>query len=110
MTEGVEYLYLETHNWGKTVKFWQELGFRLDLDLGHSGRLVHPKGGPALFVEEVPEDRGLALQIYLRASDPESRPAGVAAEWTASHWGTQLLEFCDPDGRSVVMQHGLADD
>jgi hypothetical protein len=108
MTEDLEYVYLETHNWGKTVKFWQELGFVLELDLGSSGRLVHREGRAALFIEEVPEDRPLAVQLYLRAAEAGAKPgppAEVAQDWHASHWGTQLLELRDPDGRTVFLQH-----
>lgn len=109
MTHGIEYVYLETHNWGKTVKFWQSLGYVLDLDLGSSGRLVHPDGGSAIFVEEVPAAQPLAQQLYLRAAGPDARPgapAEIARDWHASHWGTTLLELRDPDGRTVFLQHG----
>jgi hypothetical protein len=108
MTEGMEYVYLETHNWGKTVKFWLEFGYELELDLGTAGRLAHPSGGTALFIEAGPADRELATQLYLRASDPEARPgptAGLARDWCDSHWGTRLLELRDPDGRTIVVQH-----
>lgn len=111
MTNGIDYVYLETHNWGKTVKFWQKLGFALELDLGSSGRLVHPGGGPALFVEEVASTQPLESQLFLRAAQPDVRPeapAEIAKEWHASHWGTQLLELRDPDGRTVTLQHGQA--
>lgn len=111
MTRGIEYVYLETHNWGRAVKFWQELGFELDLDLGTSGRLVHPDGGAAIFVEEVPADRAPASQLYLRAArsgDKPRPPAAVVGEWHASHWGTELLELRDPDGRVVILQSGTA--
>jgi hypothetical protein len=27
--QGVRHLYIETHNWGKSVAFWKELGFEL---------------------------------------------------------------------------------
>ncbi len=111
MTRGIEYVYLETHNFGKTVKFWQGLGFALDLDLGRSGRLVNPDGGSAIFIEEVPADRPLANQLYLRAASPDARPeapAEIAKDWHPSHWGTRLMELSDPDGRRVVMQHGEA--
>lgn len=42
---GVHHLYLETHNWGKTVAFWTELGFTLEDDFGGSGILRAPGGG-----------------------------------------------------------------
>ena len=107
MTHGIDYLYLETHNWGKTVKFWQQLGFSLDLDLGRSGRLIHPDGG-AIFVEEVPTGQPLAVQVYLKAVDGETvpgAPAEITKDWHPSHWGTRLLELRDPDGRTVFVQH-----
>ena len=78
MTRGIEYVYLETHNWGKTVSFWQKLGFRLDLDLGRSGRLVHPDGGAAIFVEEVPPTQSLENQLYLRAARSDAHPEAPA--------------------------------
>ena len=108
MTNGIQYIYLETHNWGRTVKFWQELGFELDLDLGSSGRLIHREGGSAIFVEEVPEDREPAQQIYLTSSDTGSpgAPVEITKDWHASHWGPQLLEVRDPDGRSIVISSG----
>ena len=109
MTNGVEYLYLETHNWGKTAKFWLELGFELELDLGTSGRLVHPAGGAALFIEEVPEGHPLAMQIYLRSGSGDALPgptAELGRDWYDSHWGTRLLELRDPDGRTTLLQHG----
>ena len=109
MTNGIHYIYLETHNWGKTVKFWQQLGFDLDLDLGTSGRLIHREGGSAIFVEEVPEDRALAQQIYLHASDTSTSPGPpveIEKDWHASHWGPKLLEVRDPDGRSIMISSG----
>ncbi len=110
MTEGIEYVYIETHNWGRTVKFWQELGFELELDLGRSGRLAHPGSGTAVFVEEVPEDRALAFQLYLHTPAETSPPATgeVVRDWHDSHWGTRLCELRDPDARTIVLQHGEA--
>ena len=109
MTRGIAYLYVETHSFGKAVAFWQRLGFVVDLDLGGSGRLIHPDGGAALFVEEVPETKSPEIQIYLDASTdavrPE-RPAEIAQDWHDSHWGTRLLELRDPDARTVVVQSG----
>ena len=74
MTEGMEYVYLETHNWGKTVKFWLEFGYELELDLGTAGRLVHPSGGTALFIEEEPAEEETPVEDA--ASDaPADDPA-----------------------------------
>jgi hypothetical protein len=31
-TEGIEAVFLETHNWGKAAAFWQALGYKLDFE------------------------------------------------------------------------------
>ncbi len=104
--ERIDYVYLETHNWGKAVKFWQQLGFRLALDLGRSGRLEPQGGGSGIFLEEVPADRPLAMQVYFRVGDEmkPDLPVQVTRAWHDSHWGTRLMEVRDPDGRIFVLQ------
>ena len=104
-SRGIEYVYVETHNWGKTVKFWQDLGYQVELDLGSSGRLVNPAGGVPLFIEEVPVGRELVVQLYLSAGSEIDPPAEVVSAWHDSHWGSRLLEIRDPDARSVIIQH-----
>jgi hypothetical protein len=32
MTDGIAAVYLETHNWGKSAKFFQKLGYTLDFE------------------------------------------------------------------------------
>src|SRR5919109_606558 len=65
-TQGVEGILVETHNWGKTVAFWQALGYVLEFETDHhSGQLRHPAGGPYLFIEEVPSDRPVGLAPML---------------------------------------------
>ncbi|MCA9726142.1 MAG: VOC family protein [Candidatus Eisenbacteria bacterium] len=108
MTNGISYIYVETHNWGKTVKFWQQMGFELQLDLGSSGTLVHPAGGSSLFIQEVPADRALEIHMCLAAPDDQSTPgapAVVTKTWHDSHWGTRLLNMQDPDGRAAVIEY-----
>jgi hypothetical protein len=103
MTKGVETVMLETHNFGKTVKFWQALGYELQFETDHgSGLLVNKAGGPDLFVAERPKERALRVELHLTSPDAVSRPTApveVIGDWHASHWGTQLLEVKDPDGR-----------
>ncbi len=96
-SQGIEYVYMETHNWHKTVKFRHDLGYELDLDLGSSGRLVNPAGGVPLFIEEVPAERELALQLYLGAGSEIETTAQVLEPGHDSHWGSRLLEIRDPD-------------
>jgi hypothetical protein len=106
--DGVHSIYVETHNWGKSAKFWQDLGFTLDLDLGTSGIFRASGGGPYVFLEEVPADKELALTPYFRLVDPESFTPGGSVEVVTpleeTHWGTRLVEVRDPDGRIFQLE------
>lgn len=105
---GIDYIYLQTRNWGKSVKFWQRLGFELVLDLGSSGRLDPPGGGPGVWLEEVSPEAPLAQGVYLAAADaaltvePPVEPVG---DTIVTHWGTRLRVVRDPDGREFILQH-----
>lgn len=106
--EGIQYLYLETRNWGKSVKFWQRLGFELVLDLGTSGRLDPPGGGPGIFLEEVSPETPLAHGVYLKSAGPDfpvEPPVEAVGDVTETHWGTRLQIVRDPDGREFILQH-----
>ncbi len=108
MIDGIDYVYLETRNFGKSAKFWQQLGFELVLDLGTSGRLVPPGGGAGVFLEEVSPETPLATGVYLRAVDPGldvAPPVAAVTEPIDSHWGTRLRVVRDPDGREFLLQH-----
>ena len=74
MTNTITYIFLETHNWGKTVKYWQQMGYTVDLDLGSSGRMVNAAGGPALFITEMPEGHELTTQIAIRTDEEGWKP------------------------------------
>ena len=101
-TRGFEHLYLETHNWGKSVAFWEALGFKLDFETDHhSGQLVAPNGTRIFLAEQSPEDPP-GIDVYLGAEPAGGEvPANVEVVfgWTATHWGTQVLTVRDPDGR-----------
>jgi len=44
-TDGIEAVFLETHNWGKAAKFFQALGFELEFSTDHSsGQLRNGDG------------------------------------------------------------------
>ena len=70
---GIEYLYMETHNWTESVELWECLGFKMELDLGSAGRFVHPNG-ESVYIEEVPAEAPLKVQIFLKGarSDPQT--------------------------------------
>ena len=104
-TEGIEAVYLETHNWGKAARFFQDLGFTLDFDTGHSSGQLRNGSGPYLFIAEVPADQPARAQLVLRVADEEAGPPGaVVSEWEDTHYGTREMTIRDPDGRTWILQ------
>jgi hypothetical protein len=110
-TEGIEGIYVETHNWGRTAKFFQELGFEIEFETDHGSGMLRCGGGPYVFVEEVPVDHALQLQVLVRVGDAEAcRPAPpvqVVKPFEDTHWGTQEMHVRDPDGRIWSLQAPL---
>ena len=107
--KGVETIMLETHNFGKTAKFWQELGYTLEFETDHGSGLLRHKSGPNLFIAERPAGKPLAIELHVKCEDATTRPGApvkVVGDWHPSHWGTQLLELRDPDGRVHWLEHG----
>ena len=105
--DSIHHIYIETHNWGKSVAFWRELGFELDEDPAKTSALLRPRGGgPYIYLAEVPADREPAVELYLSASDETApqRPAEIVAPFAATHWGTREMAVRDPDGRLVKLE------
>ena len=102
----LHHVYVETHNWGKSVAFWRALGFELEEDRGTSGLLRAQGGGPYIYLAEVPQTDKPSLELYLEAADeaaPE-RPVEVVEPFTSTHWGTRVMSVRDPDGRLVKLE------
>jgi hypothetical protein len=113
-TSGIEGLYIETHNWGKTVAFWQTLGFTLEFETDHhSGQLRHPSGGPFLFVAERPADHELETHAIVAVDDSTTfevtPPVRVEQPFTPEHWARMEMFVRDPDDRRVSLQAPLPD-
>jgi DNA-binding LacI/PurR family transcriptional regulator len=111
-TRGVEGLIIQTRNWGKTVAFWQALGYQVEFETGrNSGRLEHPAGGPYLFIVERPDPHP-EIQPLVAISDTggfEPPPAGTVEQpFTDMHWGAAQMLLRDPDGRHVSIQAPLS--
>ncbi len=108
-TEGIQGLLVETHNWGKTVAFWRELGFELEKETeNHWGLLRHPGSGPYVFVTERPEGHPLAIVPILGVPDaagflPPSA-GSVRRPFEAQHWSALEMLLADPDAREVSVQ------
>jgi hypothetical protein len=107
-TEGIEGIYVETHNWGRTARFFRALGFDVEFETDHGSGMLRCGDGPYVFVEELPSDQALQLQVLVRVSDPEicrpGPPAEVVKPFEETHWGTQEMHIRDPDGRIWSLQ------
>jgi hypothetical protein len=106
-TQGFELVYLETHNWGKSVAFWKALGFELEFETDHhSGQLAAPNGTKIFLAERSPEDP-VAIDLYLGVEKGGVQPpenVDVVRDWTETHWETQVMTVRDPDGRPFRLQ------
>ena len=114
-TEGIEAVFLETHNWGKAAGFFQALGFELEFDTGHNSGQLRNGAGPYVFIAEIPETREpQAPRIVLRVPDAATFQAGAAVEavspFAETHYGTTEMTVRDPDGRLWSLQAPLAAD
>ena len=106
-TNGIEAVYLETHNWGKTAKFFQALGYELEFATDHNSGLLRNGDGPYLFVAEVPADQPTGTQIVLKANSDEFQPDApveVVSPFADTHFGTREMTVRDPDGRHWILQ------
>ena len=107
-TEGIEAVFLETHNWGKAAKFWQALGYELEFDTGHSSGQLRNGDGPYVFIAEIPESRTPQIQVVLRVPNADAFDLDPSVEvvtpFEATHWGTQEMTVRDPDGRVWGLQ------
>jgi len=107
-TEGIQAVFLETHNWGKAAKFFQALGYDLEFSTDHSSGQLRNGDGPYVFIAEIPEDREPQMQIALKVPDADAfRPdpvVEVVTPFTETHYGTREMTVRDPDGRIWNLQ------
>lgn len=111
-TEGVEAVYLTTHNWGRAAKFFRALGFELEFETDHSSGQLRAGDGPYVFVAEVPEDQAPQVQVVLRVPDEAAFHPDPAVEvvtpFEDTHFGTREMTVRDPDGRLWSLQVSAA--
>ncbi|CAN7503441.1 MULTISPECIES: glyoxalase [Pseudomonadota] len=107
-TEGVKAIFLTTHNWGKSAKFFQSLGYELDFETDHNSGQLRNEAGPYLFIAEVPENEQPAIQMVLKIRDGETLdldpPFEVVSPFADTHWGTREMTVRDPDGRTWSLE------
>jgi uncharacterized glyoxalase superfamily protein PhnB len=107
-TEGIEAVFLTTHNWGKAARFFQGLGYELEFDTGHSSGQLRNGDGPFVFIAEVPEDEQPGTRIVLKVPDADAFQADPVVEvvtpFEDTHFGTREMTVRDPDGRLWSLQ------
>ena len=69
-TEGIEAIFLETHNWGKAANFFQELGYAVEFETDHNSGQLRNGVGPTLFIAEVPETEPTRPHLVLTSPMP----------------------------------------
>ncbi|WP_433236836.1 VOC family protein [Streptosporangium sp. CA-135522] len=107
-TEGIEGVYLETHNWGKAAKFLQALGYNVEFATEEGSGMLRNGDGPYLLLAEIPEDQKTEVQVVLRVTDADAFSADpsidVVTPFEETHYGTQEMKVRDPDGRVWSLQ------
>ena len=107
-TDGIEAVFLETHNWGKAAGFWQALGYKLEFETGHSSGLLRNGDSPYVFIAEVPAGQEPQVQIVLKVADADAfRPdpaVEVVKPFEETHFGTREMTVRDSDGRIWSLQ------
>jgi hypothetical protein len=107
-TEGIEAVFLETHNWGRAAKFFQALGYELEFATDHNSGQLRNGDGPYLFIAEVPDDREPGVQVVLKVADTDALHVDpiveVVSPFEDTHYGTREMAVRDPDGRVWTLQ------
>lgn len=107
-TEGIEAVFLETHNWGRAAGFFQGLGYELEFSTDHNSGQLRNGTDPYLFIAEVPEDREPQVRLVMKVPDADAfRPAPgveVVTPFEDTHFGTREMTVRDPDGRLWSLQ------
>jgi uncharacterized glyoxalase superfamily protein PhnB len=107
-TEGIEAVFLTTHNWGKAARFFQALGFDLEFETDHNSGQLRNGPGPYLFIAEIPGSQKTEAHVVLKVADADAlqvdRRVEVVTPFEDTHWGTREMTVRDPDGRIWRLQ------
>jgi len=105
MSEGIAMFVMETHNWGKTAKFLQRVGFALDFETDHGSGQLSNGDGPPVFVVEVPESQEPKTALVVAVPSEEvDADLDVVAPFEDTHYGTREMTVRDPDGRTWILR------
>ncbi|GAB3904527.1 VOC family protein [Kibdelosporangium lantanae] len=103
-TEGIEGVYVTTHNWGKTAGFFQELGYALDFRTEDGSGMLRNGDSPYVVLVEVPDGTELGIQLVLKAPKEVEPDVEVVTPFEDTHYGTREMIVRDPDGRTWNLQ------
>jgi uncharacterized glyoxalase superfamily protein PhnB len=107
-TRGIDAVFLETHNWGRAAKFFQDLGFELEFETDHHSGQLRNGDGPSVFIAEVPADQETGMRVVLKADAAAQCEPGAGVEvvtpFEDTHYGTREMVVRDPDGRLWTLQ------
>lgn len=107
-TEGVEGIYLETHNWGRSAKFLQNLGFEIEFSTEDGSGMLRNGQGPYVILSEVPNDRQPQTEAILKVVSADAFGTtdnfDVVKPFDTTHYGTLEMKVRDPDGRIWSIQ------
>ena len=107
-TQGIDAVFLQTHSWGKSAKFFQGLGYEIEFATDHNSGQLRRGGSPYLFIAEVPETETPRRHVVLAVADADAFDLDASVEvvsgWEDTHWGTRLMTVRDPDGREWKLQ------
>ena len=108
MTDGIEAVFLETHNWGKAAKFFQKLGYTDRIRDRPQLRAAAQRRRPIRVHRRGPRGSADATTLVfgVAAADIVDLDASieVVSPWEDTHWGTKLMTVRDPDGREWMLQ------
>lgn len=107
-TTGIEGVHLQTHNWGRTAKFLQALGYEIEFTTGDGSGMLRNGDGPYIILVEVPPSESPQVQLALRVPDAGAFEADTGIEvvsgFADTHYGTKEMTVRDPDGRDWSLQ------
>ncbi|MBF6339477.1 VOC family protein [Nocardia abscessus] len=107
-TKGIEGVHVETHNWGKTARFFLALGYEPEFTTDHNSGMFRNGDGPYVFIAEIPNNRTPRTQLILTVTDADAFPPDsdldVVTPFEATHYGTKEMTVRDPDGRTWSLQ------
>ncbi|MCM3883492.1 glyoxalase/bleomycin resistance/extradiol dioxygenase family protein [Frankia sp. R82] len=107
-TDGIEAVFLESHNWGRAARFFQALGFTLEFETDHDSGQFRGGDGPSVFIAEVPENRPTTTRLVLKVPDETAFRPGpdveIVTPFEDTHYGTREATVRDPDGRLWSLQ------